>query len=328
MGSVYGIGNAVVDMVFWVSDDFLTTHSIAKGRMALIDVERLTLLMEATKKPAQRFAGGSAANTMATVACLGGSSCFACQIGDDPAGRFFLQDMVTAGVWPELEKNKLTSANVTSISLIFITPDSERSMCTHIDSSGLISADNIDESTVAQSNWVYIEGYLAASDKTIEAAVQMRQYAKSFKVKVAVSLSDVNVIKDHRAGLEAILEEKIDLLFCNEEEAMVFAGVDEVKNSDEALLSVAKTCVVTRKEKGIWCFDGVHWFEVMAFPVKLVDSTGAGDSLAGAFLNAINKGRTYRAAAIVANLAGAAVASQVGPRLKHFDDLLKVVSGG
>lgn len=327
MWDVYGIGNALVDMEFRVNDDFLATHGIDKSRMVLIDADRLALLTNATKKPAQRFTGGSAANTMATIACLGGRSFFSCQVGDDPAGHFFLQDMATAGVCSELEKNKLSTSSITSTSLIFVTPDSERSMCTHIDSSGLVSADSIDENIVAHSSWIYLEGYLAAFDQTIEAAVQMRQYAENFNVKVAANLSDFNIIKDHRAGLEAILGTKIDLLFCNEEEAMAFAGVGEVKNSAEALLSVAKTCVVTRREKGIWCFDGVHWFEVAAFPIKLVDATGAGDSLAGAFLNAINKGRTYRAAAIVANLAGAATVSQAGPRLKHFDDLLRVVGG-
>lgn len=315
---VYGVGNAFLDISFLVSDDFLLEQGIEKGHTTFIEKSQLEHLISQSGKPASKSSGGSAANAMATVPRFGGHSFYSCRVGNDLAGTFFLNEMTTAGVDFNPNSNRLDKNLPTSQCLVFITPDGERSMCDYLGASNLLVPEDIDEKIVAQSNWVYAEGYLAVNPGTAAAALRLRRYADSNNTKMAITLSDYTVIKQHRASLELIIGTGVDLLFCNSEEALLWSGCADLKQAGEALLSIAKTCVITKGADGIRCFDGNKWFELPGFQVESIDTTGAGDTFAGAFLHALSRGRSYRSAGRLANLVGAVTVSSIGARVTHI----------
>lgn len=313
---VYGVGNAIIDMEFGVDDDFLVAQGIKKGHMTLVDSGYQQNLLTTLGTHPKMFCGGSAANSMITLSGLGGHSFYACRVADDNAGHFFAQSLRAAGVDSSLQSAKLQNSGMTATSLIFITPDAERSMNTCLGVSEFLNIENIDEKPISQSMWIYLEGYLATSKTGSAAAIHAREIGRKHGAKLALTLSDCNIIAYHRPALQAMAGSGLELLFCNEEEALAWTDTRHLDAAGEALLSVTRTFAITRGALGVRCFDGQRFFDAPAIPAtSVVNTNGAGDTFAGAFLYSLAQSDDYEAAANLAIRASSLVIVQAGARL-------------
>lgn len=313
---VYGIGNALVDMEFEVTENFLTTHAIEKGGMTLVDEERQhRLLKELNADSPKRQCGGSAANTVIAVAQMGGKCFYSCKVARDAYGDFYASDLKESGVDSNLGASR--PEGITGKCLVLITPDAERSMNTFLGITSTFSESELNEEALKNSEYLYIEGYLVASPTGQLAAIKAREIAEKNGVKTAITFSDSAMVKFFGEGLKSMLgKNKVDLLFCNESEAYAWAQSEEILIAREELRKIAKTFVITRGENGAMIYDGDTYIEIESYSVQAVDTNGAGDMFAGAFLYAITQGHPYAAAGKLASLASSKVVSQYGPRLK------------
>lgn len=313
---VYAIGNALVDMEYEVHDDFFVKHKIDKGLMTLVDEERQNYLLNALgTAPKKQQCGGSASNSVIAIAQFGGKGFYSCKVAKDPIGNFYYQDLQDNGVDSNL-KYQDREEGVTGKCLVLITPDAERTMNTYLGITSSISKNEIVIDAIRSSKYMYMEGYLVASPTGRAAAVQARKIAEAAGVKTALTFSDVNMIKFFREGMQEMIGDKVDLLFANETEAAAFTGIDDIMVVREELKKIAKTFVITMGENGAMIFDGETFIDIEPFAVEAVDSNGAGDMFAGAFLYAITNGHTYASAGKLASLAASRVVGQFGPRLK------------
>ena len=197
-----------------------------------------------------------------------------------------------------------------------ITPDAERTMNTYLGISETLSTADLNESAIANSDFVYLEGYLVTSTSGRQAAIQARQIAEQHRVKTAISLSDPGMVKFFGAGLKEMIGAQVDLLFCNKDEALSWTGTENIELAAQRMKDSARTFAITLGKEGALVFDGTHLNQVPGNNVKAVDTNGAGDMFAGAFLYAVTHGYSYPQAAELANRAAAKVVSQYGPRLK------------
>jgi sugar/nucleoside kinase (ribokinase family) len=326
---VYAIGNALVDMEYEVHDEFFNKHKIDKGLMTLVDEDRQNYLLDALgTAPKKQQCGGSAANTAIACAQFGAKTFYSCKVAKDPIGNFYFQDLLDNGVHSNL-MHQDREDGTTGKCLVLITPDAERTMNTFLGITSTISKTQVDPEAIRHSKYMYMEGYLVASPTGREAAIQARRIAEAAGVKTALTFSDVNMVKFFRDGLKEMLGDGIDLLFCNESEAMAFTDSSDLLVAREKLKSIAKTFVITLGENGAVIFDGKDFINVEPFPVKAVDTNGAGDMYAGAFLYAITHNNDFKSAGKLAAMAASKVVSQFGPRLKAevTHDIKKKVLG-
>lgn len=313
---VYAIGNALVDMEYEVHDDFFVKHKLDKGLMTLVDEERQNYLLNALgTAPKKQQCGGSASNSVIAIAQFGGKGFYSCKVAKDPIGNFYYQDLQDNGVDSNL-KYQDREEGVTGKCLVLITPDAERTMNTYLGITSSISKNEIVMDAIRSSKYMYMEGYLVASPTGRAAAVQARKIAEAAGVKTALTFSDVNMVKFFKEGMDEMIGEKVDLLFANETEAAAFTGIDDIMVVREELKKIANTFVITLGENGAMIFDGDTFIDIEPFAVDAVDSNGAGDMFAGAFLYAITNGHTFASAGKLASLAASRVVGQFGPRLR------------
>lgn len=313
---VFGIGNAIVDMEFEVSDDFFQQNEIEKGFMTLVDEDRQAVLMKAIRTvEVKQQSGGSAANSIIAVNQFGGRAFYSCKVANDPFGHFYLKDLQEAGVDTNLRPGHLEEG-ITGKCLVMITPDAERTMNTFLGITANFSVKEIQEDALKDSKYLYIEGFLIPSESGKEAMLHAKKLAKENGVLTALTFSDPSMVKYFKAGLQEVVGSGIDLLFCNEEEAMLYTGKDSVEEAREELKKAAKKFVITQGKNGALLYDGENFINTDPFPVKAVDSTGAGDMFAGAFLYAIAHGHSFAEAGKLASLASSKVVGKYGPRLE------------
>lgn len=313
---VYGIGNALVDMEFEIAENFLSTHAIDKGAMTLVDEDRQNkLLANLGAQSLKRQCGGSAANTVIAVAQMGGKCFYSCKVANDSFGDFYATDLRETGVDSNLASQRPTGT--TGKCLVMITPDAERTMNTFLGITSTFSEAELVEGSLKDAEWLYVEGYLVTSPTGQAAAIKAREVAQKNGVKTAMTFSDAAMVKFFGEGLKNMLgDDKVDLLFCNESEAFAWAQSEEIIIAREELRKIAKTFVVTRGENGAMIYDGDTYIDIEPYQVKAIDTNGAGDMFAGAFLYAISHGHSYASAGKLASLASSKVVSQYGPRLQ------------
>jgi sugar/nucleoside kinase (ribokinase family) len=312
---LYAIGNALVDTEYEVSDQLLATMGVSKRHMTLIDADQRTALHKHVEGlHARRTGGGSAGNTVVALAQLGGKAFYSCRVADDELGAFYTQDLQANGVATNLTHTQAHPGQTGSC-MVLVTPDAERTMCTFLGATFELNASALHPHDIAKSKVYYMEGYLAASPTGLEAAVTGRQIAIEHNVQTALTLSDVSMINFCRPGLEAMIGDGLDYLFANEEEAQVWCGSTDLKVILPQLQKLARTVCLTRGPKGCIILSNSHKTEVPAIPTKAVDTNGAGDMFAGAFLYGITHGMPQEKAATLANHAAAAVVAQHGNRL-------------
>jgi len=313
---VYGIGNALVDIDFEVCESTLARLNIAKGVTTLIDEHtHHRLLEELDGIKHLKACGGSAANTLFTVQQLGAKTFYSCKVGNDEAGDFFYRDLVLHGLQTNLHDE--SRHGVTGKCIVLVTPDADRTMNTYLGITAEFSKNQLSEDALKNSEYLYIEGYLVASPPGCEAAITARAMAAKHKVKTAMTLSDPNMVTYFKKDLCAIIGDKVDVLFANEREALLFTESSNLSDAKERLKKYAHTFVITMGEEGAFVFDGEKTLHIPAYPVKVVDTVGAGDVFAGAFLFAVTQGYTYFEAADLASLAAGKVVAKFGPRLNN-----------
>jgi len=312
---VYGLGNALVDMEFEISDQFLQENSIDKGIMTLVDENQQHELIEQLDAfEGNKASGGSAANTLIAVSSMGGSSYYSCKVADDDLGHFYLDDLKTAGVDCNMEgKHK---GGITGKCLVMVTPDAERTMHTFLGVSSELSPYEVSEEAIKNSTYCYLEGYLTTSITGKAANIEARTLAEKHNIKTALTFSDPFVVEHFRDGFFETIGDGIDLLFCNEAEALSYTQKATVDEAIEVIKTFSKTFAITLGAKGAVVYDGQDLINIDAHTVTAVDTNGAGDLFAGAFMYALTRGMSYQQAGDLASKASSQIVSQFGPRLK------------
>lgn len=311
---LFGMGNALVDFEFTCPYEFLAKHKIQKSSMTLVDSQTQSQhLSELEGEMKKRQCGGSAANTLIAFAQAGGKAHYACRVADDHLGRFYLDDLGKNHVHANFAKK--LAPGVTGTCLVLITPDAERTMETHLGITSEFNLNDVDMDVLANSEVLYIEGYLFATDPGHQAAVKAEEYARQHGVDVALTFSDSTIIHAFHKKFEAFLQQKIQLLFANESEAQAFTGCREIPDMVESLKRVAEEFVITRSEKGAVVYDGSRLWEIPARAVTPVDASGAGDMFAGAYLYGRKQQWDVEKRSSFACHAASQVISKYGPRL-------------
>ncbi len=313
---IYSIGNALLDMVYEVDEGIIDKLSMKKGTMKLINESEHEHVLQALKQYAPTYAcGGSAANTAITAQMFGAQTFYTSLVANDTSGRLYYHDLVTKGVQTNLtEFNR--PAGDTGKCIALITPDNQRTMATYLGITANIDMSIVNERAIAASRYVYIEGYLVSEEKTRQAAITTRKIAEQYNVKIALTLSDQNIINIFRSGLDDILGNGIDLLFCNELEALTYTKTQTLAAAQEALKKISKQYLITLGPEGAIAYDGTISRQFPEYKTNVIDSLGAGDTFAGAFLYAYTQGMDFFNAADFANLAASHVVAKLGPRLE------------
>lgn len=312
---VYAIGNAVVDYVTETSDVFLKDHDIEKSVMTLVDEDRqMSVLEDIDTGVTKKEGGGSAANTIVATSMLGGKCFYSCKVANDGDGHFFLKELSDIGIDTNLSQKELPSG-ITGKVLIMVTSDSERTMNTFLGISAEFGVKELDKEALANSKYLFIEGYLVASESGRHAMKEAKRFAEENDIKVSLTFSDPSMVKYFREEMEEVVGASVDLLFCNEEEAFLFTQTDNIADARMALKKVAKKFVITQGKNGSLIFDGDTFINIEPYEVEAVDSNGAGDMFSGAFLYGITNGHTYASAGKLASKASSQVVSKYGPRL-------------
>lgn len=311
---VYGIGNALVDMEIETDEQFLLNSNIEKGLMTLVDKDRQEeLLHQVDGRVHKRSCGGSAANTMIAVSQLGGKAFYSCKVASDEAGDFYVKDLINNGLSTNLGEHR--PQGVTGKCLVFVTPDADRTMNSFLGITETFSKDEVKPEELGASQWLYIEGYLVTSDTGREAAIYAKDLAEKNGVKTAITLSDPGVVGFFKEGFKEMMGQGVDLLFCNEAEALSFTEKDNLTEAVEALKNFGKTIAVTRGAQGARLWDGQQTIDVKAPMVQAKDTNGAGDLFAGAFLYGLTQGLSYEKAAQLACACSSKLVTEFGARL-------------
>lgn len=309
---VVGIGNAIVDVLARADDDFLARHDLLKGAMTLIDGDTADRLYQEMSDPVEQ-SGGSAANTIAGLASLGGSCAFIGKVHDDVLGERFRDAIRAGGVTFETPASQDSSS--TARCLIFVTSDAQRTMQTYLGACVELAPRDIDPAIIQESKIIYLEGYLWDPEDAKEAFIRAATIAHDAGNRVSLSLSDPFCVDRHRADFLRLLEGHVDILFANEQEIISLYEVDDF---DEALQFVRGHCEIaalTRGEKGSVVVSGDEVHVVDAAPVEqVVDTTGAGDAYAAGFLYGITHHLDLHDAARIGGVAAAEVISHMGAR--------------
>jgi sugar/nucleoside kinase (ribokinase family) len=308
---VVALGNAIVDVLANADDGQLAELKLAKGTMSLIDTataERLYGLMG----PGKESSGGSAANTIAGIAGLGGRAAFMGLVAGDQLGQVFAHDIRAAGV--HYATPPLQADGSTARCLIFVTPDAQRTMQTYLGVNSELGPEHVDEAVVAASKVVFLEGYLWDTQRAIEAFLKAARIAAENGRKVAFTTSDPFCVDRHREEFLEFIEHHVDILFANEAEVL---SLYQVRDFDTALQKLRHHCEIaalTRSEKGSVVLSGDEVHIIDAERVRVVDTTGAGDAYAAGFLYAYTQGRDLRTCGRLGGKMAAEVISHYGAR--------------
>ena len=316
---VASLGNAIVDIIASVDDRFLLTHRISKGTMTLIDEFRAKELLKAladnhqTMSNLHEVAGGSAANTMAGLASLGGKGLFLGKVSDDRLGKAFAQSMADTGV--EFSNGSSASNASTATSMIAVTPDGQRSMNTFLGACREMTPDDVEEDRIAGARILYIEGYLWDEEKAKQASRKAIAAVKGAGGRIALSLSDPFCVGRFRDEFLHLLDRDVNILFANEEEARALFQVDDFDGVIAGAKKWGGIAAVTRSAKGCVIVEEGMVHEVPAAPVKqVIDTTGAGDQFAAGFLYGLTHGKGLADCGRLGALAAAEVISHYGAR--------------
>jgi len=309
---VVALGNAIMDVIAQVDDDFLVTHDIPKARTNLIDPERCDYLYNALPASRIETSGGSAGNTIAGLRSLGARAAFLGKVADDALGAAYIADMKTIGA--DFHGTPLTGGPTTARSMIAVTPDGERSMNTYLGASTEFAAADVDARAVASGEWLYLEGYLFDKPAAKTAFVHASEIARNAGRKVAITLSDVFCVDRHRASFLHLIQTHIDLVFANESELLALYETDNFDDALSAVRADSQIAAITRSEKGSVIISGSDTWTAPVHAAKVVDATGAGDQYAAGVLYGLTHGFGLAEAARLGNLCAAEVISHIGPR--------------
>ena len=309
---VVGIGNAIVDVLVQADEAFLEAHGLTKGTMALVDEQQADRLY-ASVGPGLETSGGSAANTLAGIAQLGGRAGFIGRVKDDQLGAIFSHDIRSVGA--RFETPPASSGASTARCLILVTPDAQRTMCTYLGASVGLDPADLDLEMVRQAEVLYLEGYLWDSDEAKRAFIAAAEAARSCGGQVALSLSDAFCVDRHRQSFQELVDGHVDVLFANEMEITSLYKAASFEEAADQVRGRCKVAALTRSEQGSLILSGET--TIVVPPVHLgdlVDTTGAGDLYAAGFLFGYTRGDSLERCGQLGSLCAGQVVTQLGPR--------------
>lgn len=310
---VVGIGNAMVDVIAHADEGFLAGNGIGKGIMQLIDMDRAVDLY-ARIGPAREVSGGSAANTIAGAAQLGGRTAYVGKVKDDQLGAIFAHDLRAQGAIYETPFAASGPGHETGRCIILVTPDGERSMNTYLGWSEFLTPADIDEGQMAQAEWIYLEGYRFDGPDSHEAFAKAIRACKGAGGKVSVTLSDPFCVERHRDAFRRMIRDDVDLLFANRAELLSMYQTTDFAAALRAAAADVELLACTEGAQGAHvCTGGQHW-HVPAIPTRIVDATGAGDLFAGAFLWGLSNRYDPETCGRMGCIAASEVISHIGAR--------------
>jgi len=316
---ISSLGNAIVDIQFSIEEDFVSTlkeMSIKKGSMTLIEAEEQSNLIDLLNKEygnSKLSCGGAATNSMVAASNFGSKCHFSCKVRNDDLGNFYLED---------LEKNNILHSNKpyqsefsTGQCVVMVTPDAERTMCTYLGVSNLLDSNDLDESAIENSKYLFLEGYLVTSESAFKACLKAAEIAKRSDTKIAISLSAEGIVNAFRDQMNSLINVGCDILFCNESEACAFSQHKNIEQAEIFLREVSYQNLITLGEKGSLIWDGNKKETVNRYKAKAIDTNGAGDIFAGSVLHKICEGDDLKSAAKFGCYAASKQVESFGPRL-------------
>ena len=310
---VVGIGNALVDVLANCDDSFLSDNGVEKGIMQLIDTDRAAELY-GMMGPATEISGGSAANTSAGIAALGGRTAYVGKVKADQLGDIFAHDMRAQGADYDVPRSPKSEIHETGRCMVLVTPDSERSLNTYLGVSEHLGPDDIDTDMMADAEWIYLEGYRFDGSESKAAFAKAIDACKSTGGKVSVTLSDPFCVDRHHQAFRDMIRDHIDLLFCNEHE---MAAMYPAETLDESIAQAAERVEIvacTVGAKGAIIVRNGERTEAPAEAAKVVDVTGAGDLFAAGFLHGLVNGRDMLTCGRMGCIAAGEIISHIGAR--------------
>jgi sugar/nucleoside kinase (ribokinase family) len=322
---VAGIGNAIVDVIAHADEAFLEAEGFAKGAMTLIDAARADALY-GRMGPGIESSGGSAGNTMAGLASLGGSGAYIGKVRDDALGQIFRHDITAMGI--RFETPAVTTGPGTARCLILVTEDGQRTMGTYLGACVDLGPEDIDPRVVAAAQITYLEGYLFDPPRAKAAFRRAAAVAHGAERQVALSLSDPFCVGRHRDEVLDLVAKDVDILFANEAEICSLYQTEDFDTAAAAVRSHVKIAALTRSAKGsvIISDDKVH--TIAAAPVaRVVDTTGAGDLYAAGVLFGLTHGLSLPTSGAIGSLCAAEIISHVGARPEAALDKLVASAG-
>ncbi len=323
---VFGVGNALVDIIAFIDPKFLEKQKISKGVMTLVDETRQgEILADLHDIKKELRSGGSAANTMIAIANSGGTCAYTGKVTHDTYGEFYKKDMEDAGVFFETKPDK---AGHTGTCVVLTTPDAERTMLTSLGISTSLGPEDIDLERLKLSAYVYVEGYLWDGDSTKKASELSMSEAKKNGVKVAFTYSDPFCVNRSREEFIRLTKDYVDVVFCNTEEGLALSGKTDPKEAVAFIGSLAGLVFMTAGKEGAYVCENGKVTLVPGFPVKPIDTTGAGDAFAAGTLYGLTHGYSNAKSARWGNYVASRIVQEVGPRLTiHLlgrqDEILK-----
>lgn len=319
MKKVLGLGNALTDVLLQVSEDDLRELGLPKGSMQLITMEqceKIQLRFASVRK--KMVAGGSASNTITTIAQLGGKAAFIGTVGNDEVGDFYREDLIKNGAKPML----LQSDKMSGCSIVLITPDGERTFATYLGAAADLHADDIQKNVFTGYDIFHIEGYLVQDHELIEKAMRL---AKESGCMVSLDLASYNVVNENHAFLKDLVHKYVDIVFANEDESFAYTHL----NAEESVQNIAQQCdiaVVKVGKRGSYVQQGDKRYQIGAITTACTDSTGAGDLYAGGFLHALSDGFDIRRCGEIGTIAAGRVVEIIGTKLSEetWDEIRRI----
>ena len=280
-----GLGNAIVDIIAKVDDDFLIKNKLKKGSMNLINKEESLILLESCNILKQ-VSGGSTANTVVCLAALGNKVEFIGRVKDDYYGNIFSKDIKESGTIFNLPK--IYSNESSAHSIILVTPDAQRTMCTYLGASIEFEPNDVNYDSIKKSKYLYLEGYLWDSELAKKAFIQAAQTARESDTKIILSLSDAFCVDRHRKSFLNLIKDFVHILFCNEEELKSLFETSNFNDCVKSINQICELCVVTLGDKGSLIINKgrIDKIDPINFG-KVLDTTGAGDIYAGGFIHGL-----------------------------------------
>jgi len=309
---VVGIGNAIVDVLVQSDDQFLADHGLTKGTMALVDEAQAERLY-ASVGAGLETSGGSAANTLAGIAQLGGRAGFIGRVRDDQLGAIFSHDIRAVGT--RFETPAATTGPSTARCLILVTPDAQRTMCTYLGASVGLDPADLDLNLVAQAQVLYLEGYLWDSEEAKGAFIAAAEVARANGGEVALSLSDAFCVERHRDSFQELVDGHVDILFANEMEITALYATASFEEALEQVRGRCRVAALTRSVQGSVVLADNTCHAIAPYSLgQLVDTTGAGDLYAAGFLYGWTQGHAPERCGQLGSLCAGQVVTQLGPR--------------
>ena len=308
---ILGIGNAIVDILARVEDHFISDHNLIKGSMTLVEADRAAALYESM--PAGREqSGGSVANSVAGIAMLGGRAGYVGKISNDQLGAVFRHDMTANGV--AFDSLPLLDAEPTANCLVAITPDAERTMNTYLGACSALSMVDINKDQIADSEIIYIEGYLWDREHAKQACRFAMEMAHASDTKVAFTLSDPFCVDRYREDFQQLVNGPVDILFANRDELCSLYQTDDFADALKMIEGRVTVAAITCSGDGAIILAGGERILVEAVPTAVIDTTGAGDFFAAGFLYGVANGFDLEKAGQLGAACASLVISQIGPR--------------